>query len=251
MQIRQATQEDTSAIRSIASDSLASSYTDFLSEETIEQAIDQWYADDACADLVESDNSLLLVVDDGDGPIAFSQSELVGDGETIGQILWLHVGPDARGSGTGVRLLVRTREELRNAGADQVRGFVLVDNEGGNQFYAEHGFEQAGTREVEVGDETFTETVFVESDVEGGTEWRGMEQYALDDETIYVSYGEAARGSMAPFYSAYETENGDQRYGWFCGSCDSVDNAMDAMGRIVCNVCGNQRKPTRWDSSYL
>jgi hypothetical protein len=26
---------------------------------------------------------------------------------------------------------------------------------------------------------------------------------------------------------------------------------MDSMGRIVCNNCGNKRKATRWDASYL
>jgi len=26
---------------------------------------------------------------------------------------------------------------------------------------------------------------------------------------------------------------------------------MDAMGRMECGTCGNQRRPTRWDSAYL
>lgn len=250
MDIREATTADTEPIRSIARDSLSSSYTDFLDADTIEQAVDQWYDDDTLSDLTESDTALFLVVDDGDGPIAFSQSELVGDGTTIGHILWLHVHPDDRGGGTGVRLLVRTREELREIGAERIYGFVLEDNDQGNQFYADNGFERADTREVEVGDETYTETVFVESDSEN-LEWRGIEPHDVDDRTVYVSYGEAARGSEAPFYSAYESEDGARRYGWFCGNCDSVDNAMDAMGRIECNACGNRRKATRWDASYL
>jgi len=67
-----------------------------------------------------------------------------------------------------------------------------------------------------------------------------------------VSYGEAARGTRAPFYTTYKSEDRHDRYAWFCGNCDSIDNAMDAMGRIECNNCGNRRKATRWDaSSYL
>ncbi|WP_290814631.1 GNAT family N-acetyltransferase [Halovivax sp.] len=250
MEIREATAEDAEAIRSNARDSLTASYADFLSAKTIDAAIEQWYDDETISDLVDSEDSLVLVADD-DGPVAYSQSEIVGDGQTYGDVHWLHVDPDARGEGTGVRLLVRTREELLDRGADQVRGFVLAKHEGGNRFYEAHGFERAGTRSIEIGEETYTENVYVESDV-GSAEWRGIEAHELEDgATTYVSYGEAARGSKAPFYTAYDSADGDQRYGWFCGNCNSLDNAMDAMGRIECNVCGNQRKATRWDASYL
>ncbi|MHC3438254.1 GNAT family N-acetyltransferase [Natrialbaceae archaeon A-gly3] len=251
MDIREATGDDIERIRSIAHDSLRSSYTDFLPGETIDSAVEQWYGDEAFADLLEGDDALVLVAEDDGDPIAFSQSELVGEGHTIGQILWLHVDPDHRGAGTGVRMLVRTREELLEAGAEEIRGVVLEDNELGNEFYENHGFERAGTREIEVGEEVYTETVYVGADLEADEEWRAMEPVTLDGDELYVSYGEAARGSKAPFYAIYQSEDGSQRYGWYCGSCNSFDNAMDTMGRIECNACGNRRKATRWDASYL
>ena len=71
-----------------------------------------------------------------------------------------------------------------------------------------------------------------------------------DGETIYVSRSEGDRGSKAPFFVAYESAAGDRRYGWFCGHCESVDTAMDAMGRVQCNQCGNLRKPTEWDAAH-
>lgn len=250
MEIREATESDVDAIRSIAHDSLASTYTDFLDEETIDTAIDQWYGDGFADDLAD-DHLLILVVERDGEIIGFSQSELVGQQYETGQLQWLHIDPDDRGGGTGVRLLVRTREKLLEESADQVQCFVLEDNEGGNEFYAAHGFEQADQREVEIGDETFTENVYVESEIESDDDWNAIDELELDDETVYVSYGEAVRGSQAPFYSAYETEDQSSRYGWFCGHCDSIDNAMDSMGRIECNTCGNRRKATRWDSSYL
>lgn len=250
MEIREATPDDSDAIRSIAHDSLRSTYTDFIDEATVDEAVNQWYDDEALTGLFESEHAfLILAVEDGD-PVAFSQSELVGEGHAVGRILWLHVVPDARGHGIGVRLLVRTREELRSSGADEVRGLVLEDNEGGNRFYAEHGFDRVDTREVEIGNETFREAVYVEHDREG-RDWRGLEPVEADGETLYVSYAEMDRGSKAPFYSAYEGESGSTRYGWFCGNCDSLDNAMDTMGRVECNSCGNARKATRWDASYL
>ncbi|RKD97840.1 GNAT family N-acetyltransferase [Halopiger aswanensis] len=249
MEIRNATDADIDAIRSIAHQSLSSTYTDFLGEETVEDAIDQWYGDGFAAEL-EDDHAVVLVVE-RDGEIAgFSQSDLVGQQYGTGRILWLHVHPDHRGGGTGVRLLVRTRETLLDEGADRVEAFVLADNEGGNEFYQEHGFKRAGEREVEIGDETFTENVYVEGDLEDEG-WGAIDELEVDGETVYVSYGEAARGSQSPFYSAYRDGDREELYAWLCGSCDSIDNTMDTMGRIECNVCGNRRKATRWDASYL
>ncbi|MDS0474165.1 GNAT family N-acetyltransferase [Natrinema sp. 1APR25-10V2] len=250
MEIREATTDDTDAIRSIAHESLNSTYTAFLDEDTIEDAVQQWYGE-SFADDLDDDRLLFLVVERDGEVVGFSQSELVGQQANTGHLLWLHIHPDHRDGGTGVRLLVRTREALLEEGADAIQCFVLADNEGGNQFYREHGFERAGQREVEIGDETFTENVYVESDLEDDGEWGAIDELSVDGETIYVSYGEAARGSKAPFYTAYRTKDRHDRYAWFCGNCDSIDNAMDAMGRIECNNCGNRRKATRWDSSYL
>lgn len=251
MNIRDATEADVAAIRSIADASLRESYTHFIDEGTIEEAVENWYGEGFEEELGD-DDVLVLVAEEGGEVVAFSQSEFVDTGQTTGRIRWLHVDPDARGSGTGVRLLARTRDRLLDGGADHIRARVLEDNEIGNEFYAAHGFELTGTEDVEVAAEAYAENVFVEA--EGGVvegDWRAIEAVSVDGETIHVSYGEPARGSAAPFYSAYEDEAGENRYGWFCGNCDSLDNAMDAMGRIQCNACGNRRKATRWDASYL
>jgi len=68
--------------------------------------------------------------------------------------------------------------------------------------------------------------------------------------TVYVDRSEGDRGSKGPFLVAYESTDGTDRYGWFCTNCESLDNAMDSMGRINCNVCGNFRKPTEWDAAH-
>ena len=78
-----------------------------------------------------------------------------------------------------------------------------------------------------------------------------MDVTATDDgRTIYVSRSEGDRGSKAPFFVAYGREDRTSRYGWYCDNCDSLDTAMDAMGRIQCNQCGNVRKPTEWDAAH-
>ena len=69
-------------------------------------------------------------------------------------------------------------------------------------------------------------------------------------ETVYVSATDGDKGSKAPFFVAYQSPNGAERYGWFCANCESFDNAMDSMGRIQCNRCGNFRKATEWDAAH-
>ncbi|WP_135534325.1 DUF5816 domain-containing protein [Halostella pelagica] len=68
--------------------------------------------------------------------------------------------------------------------------------------------------------------------------------------TVYVDRSDGERGSDGPFFVAYRTPEREQKYGWFCANCETFDNAMDAMGRIECNVCGNFRKPTEWDAAH-
>jgi hypothetical protein len=61
---------------------------------------------------------------------------------------------------------------------------------------------------------------------------------------------EGDRGAKGPFFVTYVTPDRVRKYGWFCANCETFDNAMDSMGRIECNVCGNLRKPTEWDAAH-
>jgi hypothetical protein len=76
------------------------------------------------------------------------------------------------------------------------------------------------------------------------------EREAPDGATLYVDTAEGEIGSKAPFYAAYTSEAADTRWGWFCSNCETFDNAMDTMGRIQCNECGNFRKPDEWDDAH-
>ena len=73
---------------------------------------------------------------------------------------------------------------------------------------------------------------------------------APDGRTVYVDREATERGSKAPFYVVYVTDDAERRWGYFCGNCETFDNAMDSMGRIRCNACGNLRKPDQWDAAH-
>lgn len=71
-----------------------------------------------------------------------------------------------------------------------------------------------------------------------------------DGELVYIDQTAVERGSKAPFFTVYLDEGQQRRYGYVCGNCDSLETAMDTMGRIVCSECGNQRKPDQWDAAH-
>ncbi|MFC6904077.1 DUF5816 domain-containing protein [Halalkalicoccus tibetensis] len=77
-----------------------------------------------------------------------------------------------------------------------------------------------------------------------------MDQLSIDGEEAYVARDEAERGSDGPFYVVYRTRDRQERWGYLCGNCEGANTAMDTMGRIVCNDCPNQRKPTEWDAAH-
>ncbi|ELZ23445.1 MULTISPECIES: DUF5816 domain-containing protein [Halosimplex] len=71
-----------------------------------------------------------------------------------------------------------------------------------------------------------------------------------DEETLYVDTEDAERGAEGPFFVVYRTPDRERRWGYFCGNCDSFRTAMDSMGRIKCNDCGNLKKPDEWDAAH-
>jgi hypothetical protein len=78
-----------------------------------------------------------------------------------------------------------------------------------------------------------------------------LERVVTDDgRAVYVDRTDAERGSDGPFSTVYVGDDRDVRWGYFCENCGSLDNAMDTMGRIVCNGCGNLRKPDQWDAAH-
>jgi len=253
MEIRQANVDDARGIKEVARESLLETY-DFLGRETIEEAIEGWYGDpEEFSDHIAEGDERFLVMAGGpeeDAVVAFSQSALVEeDDETVGEIRWLHVGPDHRGHGHAGALLTRTEEMLRQQGATGLRGVVLAENREGNEFWDAQGFERAGIREVNIGGTVYAENVYESGGYGEGPRLEAAEASTPDGRTVRVAFDEGQTGSQDPFYPVY-TEDGDL-YGWYCGGCDSFEVAMDAMERLECTDCANSRKPSRWDSAYL
>ena len=71
-----------------------------------------------------------------------------------------------------------------------------------------------------------------------------------DGERVYIDRGRVERGADGPFYIVFADGDAHDRWGYACGSCGSLDTAMDTMGRIQCTDCGNLRKPDEWDAAH-
>lgn len=71
-----------------------------------------------------------------------------------------------------------------------------------------------------------------------------------DGETLYVDDDPDRIGSKAPFRVVYADAAGEIRWGFRCDNCRTLDNAVDAMGRIQCNECSNRTKAEEWDAAH-
>ncbi len=242
MEIRAARLADRPAIRDVARRSLQASYS--LDTTAITDAIEEWYDESRLEDLLSNDSTQVLVAERDGQVVAFSESRITG--ENTGELLWLHVDPDHRSGEIGQELFEKTRERLAAAGGKHIHGRVLADNTDGNVFYRRQGLTKVGEESVEIAGEPYTEHVYAE------VEKTGTEPLELSDgRTVYIDHETQETGSVAPFHVVYTTETGEDIYGYWCSKCNTLANAMDAMGRIQCDECGNARKPTRWDAAYL
>lgn len=241
MEVRQARSQDRPSIRDVARRSLQTSYS--LTPSAINGAVEEWYDENRLKDMLSDEDKSLLVAEADGQVVAFSESQRT-DANTA-ELLWLHVDPDYRGEGYGEVLYERTRDHLAEQGVTSIQARVLADNAGGNTFYKDKGLSKVGEEAVDIDGTTYVENVYSEIEQEG------IEPLDLAEETVFIDHDNTEKGSIAPFRVIYTEEDGKEIYGYWCTKCEDQANAMDAMGRIQCDSCGNARKPTRWDSAYL
>lgn len=249
MELRAATPADIDAVRSVARESLVASYGHAVDASLLDGAVEEWYdADDLSDDVDDDDVVFPVAVVDG-VVVGFAESYVAGRRERVGEVDWLHVHPDHRGSGIGSALLERVEAALRSADVDRIEARVLADNEAGTEFYEREGYELAGERDVDIAGETFDELEYRKQT--GRLTGISEATYETDgDGAVYVAFDESDRGSRAPFYVAYADTDHEQRYGYLCGNCEGTNVAIDTMDRMECCDCGNRRKPSRWDAAY-
>jgi len=250
MEIREFRPDDARHIQQVARESLNESYSPAIDGETIDDLIEQWYADHALEKVV-SDESSLLVVAANDEISGYAEGEILGGETVVGDIHWIHVRPDTRGEGIGVQLLGELVNKMEGEGASVIRGRVIEANEDGVAFFEEHDFEHRSTRTVDIEGAEFDEFVYRKRVGEDASEEVVGTFEGPDGQKLYIDYVAGETGVEAPLYPTYTDSDMEQQYGWFCSNCGSGETVMDSAGRIECTNCGNTRAATRWDGSYL
>lgn len=257
MNVRPATEDDLPEIRDVADRSLALSYDDVLDSDARAQAVEAWYGTEesspgALTDQIGDTETVAIVAEDNKQIVGFVQAYLSGDSPRIGQIEWLHVHPDHRDDGIGDRLLEEVESALSEADADRIEGRVIEANAEGRAFYEQHGYEPGQTRRVRLASDQVAELTLVadaETMAAAGTDLVEQRQSA-DGETVFIARDESERGTEGSFDATYLDTDREERYGWHCSACDTLDVNMSSMGVIMCDDCGNRRLATRWDATY-
>ncbi|MFC4447564.1 GNAT family N-acetyltransferase [Halorussus aquaticus] len=178
MEIREATDDDIPTIRSVARDAWTEAYADTVPESVVESAVSEWYAEETMSRIIADDEQVCLVaIDDGEASrdsedASEERSEPRGDivgfshGATdngAGDVLRLYVHPDRWNEGIGTAMLEAMEERLTAMGAETIQAMVLADNEMGNAFYEDHGFEKTDEAETQLDGATRTENVYAKA----------------------------------------------------------------------------------------
>ncbi len=160
MSIRQATARDVDAVRAVAERSWRTDYQPALTRETVETAVNDWYAPERIEAELGAERTMVLVAEQGEELVGFSHATW-SDEDATGYILRLYVDPDHRRERIGRALLERTCVDLGAEGVERINAMVLAANEPGGDFYEHFGFEFADERTTTIGDETYPERRYV------------------------------------------------------------------------------------------
>lgn len=160
MNIRQGRSDDVSAIGQVAERSWESDYPDILHRENVEDIVNDWYDEQQIREELQNDDTLIVVAEDDGEVVGFAHGVWA---RRTGHILRVYVDPDNRGEGLGSELLAAVRDSLIKRGSDRIQAMVLAENEAGNQFYRDAGFEKIDDAETTIGEETYTENVYAKT----------------------------------------------------------------------------------------
>lgn len=160
MSLRAATVGDVDAIREVATASWETDYQGVLTRETVETAVNDWYATERIEAEVGAERTLVLV-EEREGEVVGFAHATWSDEDANGYILRLYVDPDHRREGVGRDVLAGTCEALVDRGVERIHAMVLSDNRPGIDFYEGFGFEFVDEQSTSIGDETYPESRYV------------------------------------------------------------------------------------------
>lgn len=248
MDVRAAEADDAERIRRIAEQSFQTSYS--LSPEQIEIIADAVFSGDALRERIDGDENRIRVAEDGGEVLGFADVE-VGDHAIL---RWLHVEPGHRGQGVGTALFEDARDAA-SSGDSALVGTVLAEDDEGEQFCEQFGFERGEKVEIEFAEESFHAYVYRHPDpaapVSDDDAVDVPDTVTTNGRELTVDADDRIPGTDGPFFRTYEDPEDEDPYGYFCSNCGSGQIGSDSLGRLECENCGNKHLADEWDAAYL
>lgn len=157
--IREAASGDVPAILRIAERGWHVAYGGFLSQETIDTAMTEWYDPDATREQIEREDVAYFVAEQNGDVLGYASGGPSGE-ETTAILGAIYVDPDRWEEGIGTALLDEFEAFCRRQGYETIRVQMLAENDIGASFYRNHGYEVVEERATDLFGETVRECEF-------------------------------------------------------------------------------------------
>ncbi|PSP94693.1 GNAT family N-acetyltransferase [Halobacteriales archaeon QS_4_62_28] len=137
--IRPASDGDVAGIQRVARTTWHATYDDILGSQTVDAQVNEWYADDVITGSIDDDRTVYLVATVDERVTGYASAGPTDDADAA-TLHAIYVLPDHWDDGIGSRLFEAVLKRLQERGFDQLRIYVLAENDRGRQFYERHGF---------------------------------------------------------------------------------------------------------------
>jgi ribosomal protein S18 acetylase RimI-like enzyme len=157
--IREATSRDVKDILAIAERGWNRTYSDFLSQETIDTAMAEWYDSDDTQEYIKREDVTYFVAENSEDIVGYISGG-PSDEENVAYLGALYVDPNYWREGAGTALLEEFEAFCCRENYDRIQFNVLTENNVGTSFYEKHGYEVIEEQETEVFGESTQERVY-------------------------------------------------------------------------------------------
>lgn len=140
--IRHAEPEDAEEIHDVALKSWKDTYSHILSENTIEEVIEDWYSVEDLRNQTEHPIFYLAVKEDK--IVGFVHATVEDGKATLHRI---YLDPEHQGQGIGSKLYEKVENDIKKK-ADKIELEVFAENDKGNSFYQKQGFKQEKKEQI-------------------------------------------------------------------------------------------------------
>lgn len=155
MGIRHAEPSDAEEIHDVALKSWKDTYSHILSEEAIEEVIEDWYSVKELQE--QTEHPIFYVAEERDEVVGFVHATVEDEKATLHRI---YLDPEYQGQGIGSKLYQKAETAIRKE-ADKIELEVLAENTKGNSFYQKQGFKEQKTEEIELKGEKTRQKILV------------------------------------------------------------------------------------------